>query len=172
MHEENDDISTTGIPRVILSVDFSHRKHTILLSRERENKETKRWIVYLCLLTLLLSYLMRSCGENRHLQVLRNTVGLNSYLGLFALCNFWFTYNLWQVIVETELRKADRTAGVNCNIFSNISSGTAWLLQGKFTTEKRRYSLDNKVKSLYGISIKSGPLKITDKWQDNRNRNQ
>ena len=26
---------------------------------------------------------------------------------------------------ETELRKADRTVGVNCNIFSNISSGTA-----------------------------------------------
>ena len=25
----------------------------------------------------------------------------------------------------TELRKADRTVGVNCNIFSNISSGTA-----------------------------------------------
>ena len=166
MHEENDDISTTGIPRVILLVDFSHRKHTILLSRERVNKETKRWIVYLC---LLLSYLMRSCRENRHLQVLRNTVGLNSYLGLFALCNFWFTYNLWQVIVETELRKADRTAGVN---FSNISSGTGWLLQGKFTTDKRLYSLDNKVKSLYGISIKSGPLKITNKWQDNRNRNQ
>ena len=148
MHEENDDISTTGILRVILSVDFSHRKHTILLSRERVNNETKRWIVYLC---LLLSY--------RHLQVLRNTVGLNSYLGLFALCNFWFTYNLWQVIVETELRKADRTAGVNCNIFSNISSGTGWLLQGMFTTEKRRYSLDNKDKSLFCISIKTGPLK-------------
>ena len=28
-------------------------------------------------------------------------------------------------IEETELRKADRTVGVNCNIFSNISSGTA-----------------------------------------------
>ena len=26
---------------------------------------------------------------------------------------------------ETELRKADRTVGVNCNIFFNISSGTA-----------------------------------------------
>ena len=156
MHEENDDISTTGIPHVILSVDFSHRKHTILLSRERENKETKRWIVYPC---LLLSYLMRSCRENRHLQVLRNTVGLNSHLGLFALCNFCFTHNLWQVIVETERRKADRTVGVNCNIFSNISSGTGWLLQGMFTTEKRCYSLDNKDKSLYSISIKTGPLK-------------
>ena len=27
--------------------------------------------------------------------------------------------------IETDLRKADRTVGVNCNIFSNISSGTA-----------------------------------------------
>ena len=26
---------------------------------------------------------------------------------------------------ETELRKADRTVGMNCNIFPNISSGTA-----------------------------------------------
>ena len=32
----------------------------------------------------------------------------------------------WSKIVEeTELRKADRTVAVNCNIFSNISSGTA-----------------------------------------------
>ena len=30
-----------------------------------------------------------------------------------------------QKLEETELRKADRTVGVNCNIFSNISSGTA-----------------------------------------------
>ena len=30
-----------------------------------------------------------------------------------------------QTLEETELRKADRTVGVNCNIFSNISSGTA-----------------------------------------------
>ena len=28
-----------------------------------------------------------------------------------------------QKLEETELRKADRTVGVNCNIFSNISSG-------------------------------------------------
>ena len=26
---------------------------------------------------------------------------------------------------QTELKKADRTVGVNCNIFSNISSGMA-----------------------------------------------
>ena len=29
---------------------------------------------------------------------------------------------------ETKLRKAHRTVEVNCSIFSNISSGTAWLL--------------------------------------------
>ena len=30
-----------------------------------------------------------------------------------------------QRLEETGLRKADRTVGVNCNIFSNISSGMA-----------------------------------------------
>ena len=30
-----------------------------------------------------------------------------------------------QRLEKTELRKADRAVGVNCNIFSNISSGTA-----------------------------------------------
>ena len=49
---------------------------------------------------------------------------------------------------ESELRKADRTVGVNCNLFFNISSGTARLLQGMFTTEKRRYNLNNNDKSL------------------------
>ena len=38
-----------------------------------------------------------------------------------------------QRLEETELRKADRTVGVNCNIFSNISSGTAQLLQAMYT---------------------------------------
>ena len=61
---------------------------------------------------------------------------------------------------ETEHRKADRTVGANCFVFSNISSGTAWLLQGMFATEKRRYNLNNKDKSLYSITIKSGPLKL------------
>ena len=53
-----------------------------------------------------------------------------------------------QKLEESELRKADRTVGVNCNIFSNISSGTARLLQGMFITEKRRYNLNNQDKSL------------------------
>ena len=35
-----------------------------------------------------------------------------------------------QRLEETELRKADRTVGVNSYIFSNIWSGTALLLQG------------------------------------------
>ena len=56
---------------------------------------------------------------------------------------------------------ADRTVRVNCYIFSNISSGTAWLLQGMFTTETRPYNLNNQDKSLYSITMKSGPLKLT-----------
>ena len=35
-----------------------------------------------------------------------------------------------QRLEETELRKSDHTVGVNCYMFSNISSGTAWILQG------------------------------------------
>ena len=45
-----------------------------------------------------------------------------------------------QKLEKTELRKAGRTVGVNCNTFSKISSGTAPLLQGMLTTEKRRYN--------------------------------
>ena len=52
-----------------------------------------------------------------------------------------------QKLEKTELGKNDRTVGVNYCIFSNISSGTARLLQGMFTTEKRR-SLNNRDKSL------------------------
>ena len=37
----------------------------------------------------------------------------------------WFLNFDAKYVGETELRKADRTVGVNCNIFSNISSGTA-----------------------------------------------
>ena len=53
-----------------------------------------------------------------------------------------------QRLEEIELRKADRTVGINCYRFSNISSGTAWLLQGMFTTEKRSYNLNNQYESL------------------------
>ena len=40
----------------------------------------------------LLSFLARAYRENRFLQVLRNTVALNSYQGPFALCNFYFKH--------------------------------------------------------------------------------
>ena len=52
-------------------------------------------------------------------------------------------------IPETELRKADRTVGVNCYILSNISSGTAWLLQGNVHNWKKT----SQDKSLYSITI-------------------
>ena len=48
-----------------------------------EIKERKECLVYF---RLLLSYFPRPDRENRYLQVLRNTLGLNSYLGLFAPC--------------------------------------------------------------------------------------
>ena len=57
----------------------------------------------------------------------------------------------WLVLIskfkglKKQHRKADRTVGVNCFVFSNISSGKAFL-QGMFTTEKRRYNLNNKDK--------------------------
>ena len=44
-------------------------------------------------------------------------------LGSFRL-DYEYEYDIGY-LEETELRKADRTVGVNCNIFSNISSGTA-----------------------------------------------
>ena len=66
-----------------------------------------------------------------------------------------------QTFEKAELRKADRTVGVNCYMFSNISSGTARLLQGIFTTGKRRCNLNNQDKILYSITIRGGPLKNT-----------
>ena len=61
----------------------NHREYTILLSRERDNrvnKGTKRMnsspVVISCF------YLTRFYWENRCLQILRNTVAPNSYLGL------------------------------------------------------------------------------------------
>ena len=51
---------------------YSHREHTILLSKKRLNKGIKR------MNSLPLSPVV--------FQVLRNTVALNSYLGPFALC--------------------------------------------------------------------------------------
>ena len=58
---------------------------------------------------------------------------------------------------ETDLRKADRTGGVNCYnyIFSTIFQ--ARLPQGMFTTEERHCNLNNQDKNLsVYITIKSG----------------
>ena len=52
----------------------------MLLSRESVNKGTKR------MNSLALPPVTRPYRKNRYLQVLHNTLALNSYLGLFALC--------------------------------------------------------------------------------------
>ena len=79
-----------------------------------------------------------------------------AYLG-FCACIFQVRIETYTICLfdsqilfckRTELRKADRTVGVNYNILSSISSGTAWLLQGMFTTEKRPYNLNNRDESL------------------------
>ena len=44
-------------------------------------------------LSPVLFFFTRPYRENRYLQVLRNTVALSSYLGPFALCNFFYFYN-------------------------------------------------------------------------------
>ena len=61
-----------------------------------------------------------------------------------------------QRLEETELRKADRAVDVNYYIFSNISSGTAWLLQGmKLLSVKFTKSL---VFPMYSISYRNFPI--------------
>ena len=50
--------------------------------------------------------------------------------------------------VKPSLERLTVPVRVNLYIFCTISSGTAWLLQGMFTTEKRRYNLKNGDKSL------------------------
>ena len=71
----------------------STRKHTILLSRERVNKETKR-LNTLPLPPLVVSY--RFYWEHRCLQILLNTEALSSYLGLSVHAQqkyFLFVFN-------------------------------------------------------------------------------
>ena len=58
----------------VSNVSFTHREHTILLSRDRVNTGTKEWAHEILLGKLLLI-----------LQILQNTVALSSYLGLSAL---------------------------------------------------------------------------------------
>ena len=38
--------------------------------------------------------------ENRYLQVLRNTVGLNSYQGLFGLCKIFFGLHIFTTTAQ------------------------------------------------------------------------
>ena len=49
--------------------------------------------------------LMRRYRENRYLQVLRNTAELNSYLGLFALCQK-FVFGFFDFLVFWSTLKA------------------------------------------------------------------
>ena len=70
---------------------LNHREHTILLSRERVNKRTKRMTEQFTFVSCShLFYLTRFYLENCCLQILRNTVMLNSYLGLSALSKIFF----------------------------------------------------------------------------------
>ena len=75
------------------NLSSNHREHTILLSRERVNKRTKRMTEQFNFFSCShLFYLTRFYWENCCLQIPRNTVTLNSYLGLSALSKkfFWF----------------------------------------------------------------------------------
>ena len=76
-----------------LSKYGSHlRKHTILLSRERVNKGTKR-MNSLLLTPLVIFFILRDFTG----KILRNTEALNSYLGLSALSkNIFWLYKIWQ----------------------------------------------------------------------------
>ena len=67
--------------------------------------------------SLLLVYIQMRQHENWFRKLVINW--LLTYLKQFS---FSLVINLFKA---TELRKADRTVGVNSNIFSNISSGTA-----------------------------------------------
>ena len=61
---------------------LNHREHTILLSREKVNKGTKRMNSLRLSPHLISSILREFYWENHCLQILRNPVALNSYLGL------------------------------------------------------------------------------------------
>ena len=62
-----------------------HREHTILLSRERVNKGTKR-MNSLPLSPVVVSFISRDFTvKTPDYKILRNTVARNSYLGLSAL---------------------------------------------------------------------------------------
>ena len=92
------EISVYFSTNAILDFKCHHREHTILLSRERVNKRTKRMTEQSTFVSCShLFYLTRFYWENRWLQILRNTVALNLYLGLSALSkNFLGLYKIWQ----------------------------------------------------------------------------
>ena len=72
---------------------LDHREHTILLSREKVNKGTKRMnSLPLSPLGISFNYLTRFYWENRCLRILRNTVALNLFLGLSALSKKFFRF--------------------------------------------------------------------------------
>ena len=72
---------------VVVFVILDHGEHTILPSRKRLNKGMKRMNSLLLSPGLLLSFLMSPYRD--YLQVVWNTVSLNSYLGLFAELQFF-----------------------------------------------------------------------------------
>ena len=77
--------------RVSWDSKINHREHTILLSRERVNKGTKR-MNSLRLSPHLISSILRDFTGKTCLQILRNPVALNSYLGLSALSKNFFGF--------------------------------------------------------------------------------
>ena len=68
-----------------------------------------------------------------------------------------------QRLEETELRKA-RTVGVNCYIFCNISSGTAWLLQGMLGLQARGRTGDGGGREMRDSTPSPYSLMDSAKW--------
>ena len=63
--------------------------------------------------------------------VMRNAILGNDLKVIPLKLSYYQTFfETWRNERSYEHYKNDRTVGVNCFIFSNISSGTAWLLQG------------------------------------------
>ena len=62
-----------------------------------------------------------------------------------------------QRLEKTELRKADRTVGVNCIYFPIFRQARPDFFRE--CLQLRKDNLNNKDKSIYSITIKCGPLK-------------